>query len=142
LEFQVAVVGAFAAIGLTAIGLAEKTAMADQEYRLLALHMFTTKNTARELKVALDALGQPLENVMWDPELAARFNSLVKDQRTLIEELGPTFDKNMVKIVPSFPLLFAGEAYNVEMGIAMRSLDKTGRCRVRNSWGAGFRQIA
>jgi hypothetical protein len=97
-EFQIAAVGAFAAIGMTAIGLAEKTAMADQEYRLLALHMFTTKNTARELKVALDALGQPLENVMWDPELAARFNQLVKDQQRLIAGFGGTFDANMVKI--------------------------------------------
>jgi hypothetical protein len=97
-EFQAAAVGAFAAIGLTVIGMAEKTAKADQEYRLLALHMFTTKNVAREFKVALDALGQPLENVMWDPELAARFNKLVEDQRRVVTGLGGTFDANMVKI--------------------------------------------
>ena len=98
LEFQAGAVGAFAAIGLAAIGIADKTAMADQEYRLLALHWYTSLPVARELKIALDALGQPLENIMWDPELARRFNQLVKDQRALTEELGPDFENQMLKI--------------------------------------------
>jgi soluble lytic murein transglycosylase-like protein len=98
LEFQAGAVGAFAAIGAAAIGIADKTAMADQEYRLLALHMYTSLPVARELKIAIDALGQPLENIMWDPELARRFNQLVKDQRALTEELGPDFENQMLKI--------------------------------------------
>lgn len=98
LEFQAAATGMFAAVGAAAIGIVDKTAMADQEYRLLALHMFTSLPVARELKVALDALGQPLENVMWDPELAARFHQLVKDQQTLTQQLGPDFEKQMEKI--------------------------------------------
>jgi hypothetical protein len=96
--FQVGAVGAFAAIGAAALGIADKTAMADQEYRLLALHMYTSLPVARELKIALDALGQPLENIMWDPELARRFNQLVKDQRELTEQLGPDFENQMLKI--------------------------------------------
>lgn len=98
LEAQGAATGLFAAIGAGALGMADKVAMADQDYRLLALHMYTSLPVARELKVALDALGQPLENVMWDPELAARFHQLVDDQRRLTEELGPNFESNMVKI--------------------------------------------
>jgi len=98
LEFQVAGVGAFAAIGAAAVGIADKTAMADQEYRLLALHLYTSLPVARELKIALDALGQPLENVMWDPELARRFRQLVEDQRILTRELGPSFEAQMLKI--------------------------------------------
>jgi hypothetical protein len=98
LEFQVAGVGAFAAIGAAAVGIAEKTAMADQEYRLLALHLYTSLPVARELKIALDALGQPLENVMWDPELARHFRQLVEDQRILTKELGPNFEAQMLKI--------------------------------------------
>lgn len=98
LEAQTAATGLFAAIGAGALGMADKVAMADQDYRLLALHMYTSLPVARELKVALDALGQPLENVMWDPELAARFHQLVDDQRTLTEELGPGFESQMVKI--------------------------------------------
>lgn len=97
-EFQIAGTGAFAAIGAAAIGFAEKTAMADQDYRLLALHMYTSLPVARELKVALDALGQPLENIMWDPELAGRFHQLVSDQQILTQQLGPEFEKQMLKI--------------------------------------------
>lgn len=97
-EFHTAAVGAFAAVGAAALGIADKTAQADQEYRLLALHMYTSLPVARELKIALDALGQPLENIMWDPELARRFNQLVKDQRALTEELGPNFENQMMKI--------------------------------------------
>ena len=97
-EFQVAGVGAFGAIGAAALGILDKTAMADQQYRLLALHLYTTLPVARELKIALDALGQPLENVMWDPESAARFHQLVKDQQVLTEELGPDFEAQMKTI--------------------------------------------
>jgi len=98
LKFQGVVTGAFAAAGLAAVDIADKTAMADQEYRLFALHMYTSLPVARELKIALDALGQPLENVMWDPELAKRFHQLVQDQRELTEELGPSFENQMLKI--------------------------------------------
>lgn len=97
-NFQVGVTGALAAVGLAAVGIADKTAMADQEYRLLALHMYTSLPVARELKVALDGLGQPLENIMWDPELAGRFHQLVKDQQTMTKELGPDFENQMLKI--------------------------------------------
>ena len=69
-QFQGVATGAFFAAGAAAIDIADKVATADQEYRLLALHMYTSLPVARELKIALDALGQPLENIMWDPELA------------------------------------------------------------------------
>lgn len=97
-SFETKAVGAFLALGAGVVTFAEKTAMADQEYRLLAMRMFTGINTARELKIALDALGQPLENVIWDPELAARFAQLVKDQQTMTKELGPDFEAQMLKI--------------------------------------------
>lgn len=98
LGFETAAVGAFGALGSAVIGLADKTAMADQDYRLLALHMYTSLPVARELKVALDALGQPLENVVWDPELQARFQQLIKDQQTMTKELGPQFENQMLRI--------------------------------------------
>jgi hypothetical protein len=98
LGFQGVATGAFLAAGVAALDIAGKVASADQEYRLLALHMYTSLPVARELKIALDALGQPLENVMYDPELARRFNQLVKDQRALTRELGPDFEKQMLKI--------------------------------------------
>lgn len=97
-EFQVGVTSGFAAIGIAALGIADKTAMADQNYRLLALHLYTSIPIARELKMALDALGQPLENVLWDPELAGRFHQLVQDQQKMTENLGPDFENQMMKI--------------------------------------------
>lgn len=96
--FAAASAGAFAAFGASVIGVADKVAMADQEYRLLALHMYTSLPVARELKIALDALGQPLENVMWDPELAKRFHQLVADQQAMTKALGPDFENQMYKI--------------------------------------------
>jgi Transglycosylase SLT domain len=98
LGFQGAVTGAFFAAGGAALDIVDKVAQADQEYRLLALHMYTSLPVARELKIALDALGQPLENVLWDPELSARFHQLIKDQQTLTQELGPDFENQMLRI--------------------------------------------
>lgn len=97
-EVQVGITSGFAAIGTAALGLADRTAAADQSYRLLALRLYTSLPVARELKVALDALGQPLENVMWDPELAGRFHQLVKDQQEMTQHLGPDFENQMLKI--------------------------------------------
>lgn len=98
LGWQAAITSGFAALGATAIGMADKVAMADQEYRLFALRMYTTTSVARELKVAMDALGQPLENIVWDPELSQRFNQLVQDQKAMTAALGPGFEQQMVRI--------------------------------------------
>ncbi len=83
----------FAAIGAAAIGMADKVAMADQGYRLFALHMYMTKDTARALKVAMDALGEPLENLTWDTELRKRTQQLVEDQRRMAP--GGDFNQQM-----------------------------------------------
>jgi len=93
---QAEIVGGFAAIGGAALGLADKVAMADQEYRLFALHMFMSKDAARSLKVAMDALGQPLENLWWDPELAARTRQLIADQKAMAPD--GDFEAQMLKI--------------------------------------------
>lgn len=93
---QTEIIAGFAAIGGAAVGLIDKVAMADQEYRLFALHMYMSKDAARSLKVAMDALGQPLENLWWDKELSQRTHQLIEDQR----RMAPTgdFDAQMRKI--------------------------------------------
>ena len=96
LKAQLAIVGGFAAIGTAAVGLVDKIAMADQEYRLFALHMFMSKDAARGLKVAMDALGQPLENLTWDPELRGRTIQLLQDQRRMAP--GQDFDMQMRRV--------------------------------------------
>lgn len=83
LKAQTEVVGGFTAIGASALGLVDKVAMADQQYRLFALHMYMSKDAARGLKVAMDALGEPLENLTWDPELRGRAIQLMEDQRKM-----------------------------------------------------------
>lgn len=98
LKAQSAIVGGFAAIGGAALGMIDKVAMADQEYRLFALHMYMTTSSARSLKIAMDALGQPLENLTWDPELRARTSELIDDQRKLASSLGPDFEDQMRKV--------------------------------------------
>jgi hypothetical protein len=90
------IVAGFAAIGGAALGLVDKVAMADQEYRLFALHMYMSKDAARGLKIAMDALGQPLENLAWDPELRGRTSKLLQDQRAMAPQ--GDFDEQMRKI--------------------------------------------
>ncbi len=93
---QTEIVGGFAAIGVAALGLASKVAMADQSYRLFAMHMYMSKENARGLKVAMDALGEPLENLTWDKELRDRTHQLLADQRAMAPD--GDFDDKMKKL--------------------------------------------
>lgn len=97
-KVQGAIVGGFGSIAAAAIGMVDNVANADQEYRLFALRMYMTKDAARSLKIAMDALGQPLENLTWDPELRARTSQLIADQKRLAGGLGVDFDGEMRKI--------------------------------------------
>jgi hypothetical protein len=56
-KMETAVVGMFAAVGSGIIGLADKTAMADQQYRLFGLRMLMGKDAARAMSMATDELG-------------------------------------------------------------------------------------
>lgn len=96
MKAQTEIVGGFSAIGAAALGLADKVAMADQSYRLFALHMYMGKDAARSLKVAMDALNAPLEDLTWDAELRARTHQLVMDQRAMAPS--GDFDAQMRKI--------------------------------------------
>lgn len=87
---QTEIVGGFTAIGSAAVGLIDKVAMADQSYRLFALHMYMSKDAARSLKVAMDALDQPLENLTWDKELRDRTHQLIMDQRAMTADEKPS----------------------------------------------------
>jgi Transglycosylase SLT domain len=93
---QTEIVGGFLAIGSAALGLVDKVAIADQSYRLFALHMYMSKDAARSLKVAMDALGEPLENLTWDKELRDRTHQLIEDQRAMAPD--GDFDAQMKKV--------------------------------------------
>lgn len=93
---QTEIVAGFAAIGGAVVGMVDKVAMADQQFRLFGLHMYMSKDAARSLKVAMDALGEPLENLTWDAELRARTHQLVKDQQAMGAD--GDFDAQMKKV--------------------------------------------
>ena len=76
-----AIVGAFASIGLATVGLMNKIAQADLEYKKFALNMFMSKDAAKEAKIAIDALVESVNDIAWIPELRGRYQELIKEQR-------------------------------------------------------------
>lgn len=97
-EFQIAVTTALASVAAAAIKMADSIAQSDQDYRLFALHMFMGQKPAKELKIAMDALGESIDNITWDPELRKRFEELWNLQERMSVSIGPDFEKNMKSI--------------------------------------------
>lgn len=60
-----------------AVGMITQVAKADMEYQKLALHMYTTKETAKELKTVLDTMGESMEDIAWIPELRQQYMALM-----------------------------------------------------------------
>lgn len=98
LKWQVAVTGVFVGISSSIVGMMDKIALADQDYRLFGERMFLTTQNARNMKIALDALGQPLEAIAFDPELHGRYVELQKRLHVMNRGLGGDFETNMRKI--------------------------------------------
>jgi soluble lytic murein transglycosylase-like protein len=90
------VVAGFTAMGIAAVGLIDKVGMADQSYRLFAMHMYMAKDAGRALKVTMDALGASMEDITWDPELRGRAHQLIADQRAMAPN--GDFDAQMRKV--------------------------------------------
>ncbi len=82
-KWQTAIVGAFAAVGLSTVTMMDKVAQADLGFKLTAQRMFLSTDAARSLTIATKALGHSLEEIAWNPELHARLGVLFGDQRTL-----------------------------------------------------------
>ncbi len=93
---QTEIVGGFMAIGTAAVGLVDKVAMADQQYRLMALSMHISKDSARALSISMEALGATMDQLAWDPELQRRNLQLMKDMGAMSP--GGDFDAQMEKI--------------------------------------------
>lgn len=98
IKWQAGIVGFFTTVSGAILGTVSKIANADQEYRLFGERMFTSTANARSLKIALDALGQPLEAIAFDPELHERFLQLQKDQKQMSAGLGGDFEGQMRNI--------------------------------------------
>ena len=94
------ILGTLTSVGLGTVGLMDHVAEADLGYQLFARRMFMATDQAKKLKIAQDALGYSLEEIVWGPpELAERYRALVKDQTVMMKELGGAgFEKQMRRI--------------------------------------------
>ena len=97
-KFESAVVSAYAAIGTATLAMMDKVAQADMGYQVLATRMFMSADAAKKMKIATDALGYSIEDIAWNPELRGQYDSLIKLQDRLQEQLGPDFSQRMKEI--------------------------------------------
>ncbi len=84
-----AIVTTIAAVTGAVVGLGTSVANNDLKYQLFARRMFMGTEAAKKMKIATDALGYSLEEIIWGPpELAERYHQLVKDQTEMLKYLG------------------------------------------------------
>lgn len=67
---------AIAAVVTATVGLMHKVAETDLEYEKLALNMNMTKDAAKQLTIAQQALGASIEEIVWNPELRKHYHEL------------------------------------------------------------------
>jgi Transglycosylase SLT domain len=94
------VVAAMTSISAGTLLLMNRTAQADLGYQVFARQMFMTADAAKKMKIATDALGYSLEDIIWGPpELQNQFRDLMKFQDRLQANLGgKDFESEMQKI--------------------------------------------
>lgn len=97
-KMEVAIVGMFGAVGAGLIGLADKTAMADQSYQMMGMRMLMGKDSAKALSQALDEVGVSMDEAAFNPEANRRVQALYEKNIELGKSLGKSFDGNMVGV--------------------------------------------
>lgn len=99
-KLEASIVTTFSAFGVGLISLADKTALADQQFGLMGARMLMTKNSFRAMQMTLDSLGVTLQDVQSDTtgELQKRFADMYERNIKLGNQLGATFDNSMVGI--------------------------------------------
>ncbi len=75
-----------AILGITGatVGLLDQTSKADLEYQKFALRMFMTTDSAKRMKIALDAMGESIEDIAWFPELRERYHEFMQEQKGMM----------------------------------------------------------
>lgn len=93
------IAGTLTAIAGSTVGLMDSVAQTDLGFQIFARRMFMSTEAARRLKMATDALGYSLEDVIWGPpELRQRMADLLKLQERLGLVTGGDFEAQMRKI--------------------------------------------
>lgn len=91
------ITGVLASITAGTIGMMAHVADADLDMQVFARRMYLSVDAARKMKMATDALGYSIEDIVWGPpELAERYRQLIKDQNKMLAALGGAdFEKQM-----------------------------------------------
>jgi transglycosylase-like protein with SLT domain len=98
-KWQSAIVGAFAAVGLSTVAMMDKVADADLGYQKIALSMGMTTKSARELTIAQKVLGISIADANWNLEQRGRLRTLLGLERQYLEPgLAPDFETTMEHI--------------------------------------------
>jgi hypothetical protein len=127
-KIEAAAVSAFIGAGASAIVFADKTAMADQQYRLLGLRMMMGKDSARAMSMATDELGASLDQIAFDPELNRRFQYLYELNVKMGKSIGAGFNESMrsIRDIRMEYKMFEKELEFLTMGVVSKFYTKLG----------------
>jgi hypothetical protein len=92
-EMGKTVVATLTAITASTVKLLDSISQADLGYQKFALRMYMAVDTAKQLKIATDAMGESLEDIAWMPELRGHYGQLMKEARGM--EPGGSYEDNM-----------------------------------------------
>lgn len=93
------IAGVLTGIGVGVLDLMNNTARADLGFQVFARRMYMGVDAAKQMKIATEALGYSLEDIIWGPkELRDRYGTLIADQRKMNAGLGPDFETQMKRI--------------------------------------------
>jgi hypothetical protein len=123
-----AVVSALAAVTAGTVSMMNRVAQNDLQFDLFARRMYMGVDAAKKLKIATDALGYSLEDIVWGPpELAERYTKFVKAQDEMLKNLGgPAFERSMrnLRDIRAEFSLFGVEVQYLGMQLTKSIMDK------------------
>jgi Transglycosylase SLT domain len=97
-KFGVLVIGAYAAVGYAAYKISTQVAESELNFQLLGMRMFMSTTAAKEMTIALEALGHTMDEVAWNKELQGRFVEMIEVQERLRKNLGLSYYEDMKRI--------------------------------------------
>jgi len=94
-----AITTALTGVAGSTLALADNISKQDLQFQIFARRMFMATDAAKSMKMATDALGYSIEDIIWGPkELRERYGALITDQGRMMRGLGPDFETQMRRI--------------------------------------------
>jgi Transglycosylase SLT domain len=97
-KFGALVVGTYAAIGYAVYKISTKVAESELNFQLLGMRMFMNTTAAKEMSIAMEALGHTMDEIAWNPELQRRFLEMIEVQERLRKNLGMSYQEDMLRM--------------------------------------------